>query len=161
MNVQPSGNVSIPPATRAPRPLTDAERRTLARVADTLVPARDATPAASGEPGFWDQLAVALDARADAFDGIAVALAGLATTEVDELWDRLQALDLEEPVTFQALSAVIAGAWLMTSGTRDRIGYHGQQSDKAGIEEAADEISSGVLDPVLERDPEEGPRWIR
>ena len=68
---------------------------------------------------------------------------------------------MERPATFQALSAVIAGAWLLTPGTQDRIGYHGQRSDKADIEEAVDEVASGVLDPVLERRPEEGPRWIR
>ena len=161
MRSSASSNVSVPAAVRAPRPLTDQERTVLARVADTLVPGRDDVPPASAEPGFWDALAVALDARADAFDAIAGALDDLAPVDPDELWARLQSLDTTDPETFQALSAVIAGAWLLTPGTRDRIGYHGQQSDKAGLEEAADEISSGVLDPVLERDPEEGPRWIR
>ncbi|HRK48672.1 MAG TPA: hypothetical protein PK324_23795, partial [Nocardioides sp.] len=117
--------------------------------------------AASAEPGFWDQLAVALDARSDAFVDIADALHDLEPVAAEELWERLRTLDVERPATFQALSAVIAGAWLLTPGTQDRIGYHGQRSDKADIEEAVDEVASGVLDPVLERRPEEGPRWIR
>lgn len=161
MTTRTSDNVSVPAAERAPRDLTEDERAILARVAATLVPARDGVPAASAEPGFWAALVVALDARADAFDDITGTLATLAPTRPDELWGRLEALEHDEPATFQALSTVIAGAWLLTPGTRDRIGYHGQQSDRAGLEEAADELSSGVLDPVIERDPQEAPRWIR
>jgi hypothetical protein len=151
-------NVSIPIANKAPRALAEAERASLGRVADTLIPARDKAPAASAEPGFWEALSLALDARSDAFDDIVDALQALAPTESVDLWSRLQSLDGERPSTFQALSTVITGAWLLTCGTRDRIGYHGQQPDKAGLEEAVDEISSGVLDPVLERG---GARWIR
>jgi hypothetical protein len=161
VSAQTNGNISVPAAEQAPRPLSDDERTVLARVADTLIPGHAGAPPASAEPGFWDRMAVALDARADAFDAITSALEDLAPAAPDELWTRLQSLDTTQQTTFQALSAVITGAWLLTPGTRDRIGYRGQQSDKAGLEEAADEISSGVLDPVLERDPEEGPRWIR
>jgi hypothetical protein len=161
MSAQVSENISVPAAERAPRSLSGDEQQVLALVADTLIPAHDGAPPASAEPGFWDSLAVALDARADAFEDIAEALDDLASTSSDGMWERLQSMDATRPATFQALSTVIAGAWLLSPGTRDRIGYHGQQSDKAGLEEAADEISSGVLDAVLERDPEEGPRWIR
>jgi hypothetical protein len=153
-------NVSLPAAARAPRELTDRERAVAARVADVLVPARDTAPAASAEPGFWDALTVALDARSDAFDDIATALGELSEPGADELWDHLRSLDEARPATFQALSTVITGAWLLTPGVRDRIGYHGQQSDRAGLEEAADEITSGILDPVLAR-AEKEQKWIR
>lgn len=155
------GNISVPRVVRAPRDLTDVERETLATVADTLVPGRDGAPAASAEPGFWDNLVVALDARADAFDDITSALASLGSRPTEEMWDELKTLDRNAPATFQALSTVITGAWLLTPGTRERIGYDGPQSDRAGIEEAADDITSGILDPVIERQPGEGCRWIR
>jgi hypothetical protein len=157
-----SDNVSLPAADKAPRELTHEERVVLARVADTLIPARaDVSPAASAEPGFWESLDVALDARADAFDEVTRVLGELRSVEPSGLWERLRTLDVTTPAVFQALSTVIAGAWLLTPGARDRIGYHGQQSDKAGLEEAADEVSSGVLDAVLRRGVPEGPRWIR
>lgn len=158
MSTRSSDNISIPAITEAPRDLSSDERDVLARVADTLIPATGDGPAASAEPGFWDALEVTLDARADAFGAIVDALQTLAHTGSDELWAHLQSFDRERPATFQALSTVVTGAWLLTAGTRDRIGYHGPQSRKAGLEEAADEIASGVLDPVLER---EGSRWIR
>lgn len=157
----PARNVSLPANNKAPRDLSKEERAALARIADTLIPARDGAPAASAEPGFWDALVLALDARADAFGDIVDAVHTLAPAGSGELWNQLQSLNGERPASFQALSTVVAGAWLLTPGTRDRIGYHGQQADKAGLEEAADEIASGILDPVIERAITGSPRWIR
>jgi hypothetical protein len=161
VNPQTNGNISVPASAHAPRDLAPAERATLARVADTLIPARSGAVAASAEPGFWDGLTVALDARADAFADIVGALQALSPTAAGEMWSQLQALESERPLTFQALSTVVTWAWLQTPGTSDRIGYHGQQSEKAGLDEAADEILSGVLEPVIARDAAGSPRWIR
>jgi hypothetical protein len=152
--------LSVPPRGRIPRPLTETEGGTLRRVADTLVPALGDVPAASAEPGFADSLAAALDARSDAFEPICAALAALAATPQQDLWARLRDLSVAEPETFQALSAVVAGAWLLTSGTRERIGYRGLQPDKAGLEDAIDDLT-GLLDPVLERAEHAPSRWIR
>lgn len=144
-------NISVPAAAKAPRDLSRDERDTLGRVAAVLIPAHNGAPAADAEPGFWEGLTLALDARADAFGDIAAALHGCAHSESEELWARLRSLDSDHPAGFQALSAVIACAWLLTPGVRHRIGYRGQLSVKASLEEAVDEIDSGVLDPVLER----------
>jgi hypothetical protein len=153
--------LSVPATAKAPRELSAEERATIARVADTLIPAHNGIPAASAEPGFWDFLSLALDARADAFADVVDALHALEQVSSDELWSQLQVLNGARPATFQALSTIVTGAWLLAPGTRDRIDYHGQQSDKAGLEEAADEISSGILDPVIERPAAQSPRWIR
>jgi hypothetical protein len=161
VNPQTNGNISVPATTNAPRDLSPQERATLARVADTLIPASSGAPAASSEPGFWDGLAVALDARADAFGDIIDALQALSQTAEDEMWSQAQSLENERSSTFQALSTVVTWAWLHAPGTRERIGYHGQQSEKAGLEEAVDEILSGVLEPVIARDTADSPRWIR
>lgn len=154
-------NISVPAAAKTPRELSQDELDTLGRVAAVLIPAHHGAPPASAEPGFWEALTLALDARADAFGDIANALHGFAYAEPEQLWALLESLDSDHPVGFQALSTVIAGAWLLTPGVRHRIGYHGQLSEKASLGEAVDEISSGVLDPVLERDPAQSPRWIR
>jgi hypothetical protein len=65
----------------------------------------------------------------------------------------LRALHADQPRQFQALSAVVAGAWLLVPAVRARIGYPGQRRDPARLEEAADQISDGILDPVLARGP--------
>ncbi len=150
--------LSVPARRRAPRPLTPAEATALDRVADVLIPASGAVPAATAEPGFHAWLARALDARADAFAAVTDLLAEVAEVPEPELFDHLRRLSAQRPEAFQALSTVVAGAWLLTAGVRERIGYRGKRSDKAGLEEAADELSSGILDPVLARDPA---RWVR
>ncbi len=65
----------------------------------------------------------------------------------------LRGLHAEEPGQFQALSAVVAGAWLLTPTVRARIGYPGQRRDPARLEEAVDQISDGILAPVIARGP--------
>ena len=65
----------------------------------------------------------------------------------------LRKLHAEQPVTFQALTAVITGAWLLTPTVRERIGYPGQRRDPARFDEAADQLSDGILDPVIARGP--------
>ena len=44
----------------------------------------------------------------------------------------------------------MAGAWLLISGVRERIGYRGLRSDKAGLDEAIEDLD-GLLDPVIDR----------
>jgi hypothetical protein len=152
-------SLSVPARTGIPRPMTDLEAATLRRVADTLIPARGDIPAASAEPGFADRMALALDARSDAFSSICAALRTLAPVAQDDLFARLGELSVTEPESFQALSTVIAGAWLLTSGVRERIGYPGLRSDKAGFDEATEDLD-GLLDPVIERAEQCPFRWI-
>ena len=157
----PSVPLSVPARSRVPRRLEMSERRTLTGIADSLIPQTKSHPAASSAPDFHDKIDVALDARADAFDVITAHLAALADVPDGAMLDALEALAGEDPAAFQAISTVVAGAWLLTEATRDRIGYHGPQSDKAGLEEAVDEITSGILDPVLELYDHDSTRWIR
>jgi hypothetical protein len=153
--------LSVPAKRSAPRPLDQPERAVLGAVADVLIPEHGSAPAASAEPGFDEQLPRALDARADAFDAVVSALDLLRQVPPDALFARLEALDAEQPDTFQALSAVIAGAWLGTPGVRERIGYSGPRGSKAGVEDAADDLGDGLLDPVLARADHGPERWLR
>jgi hypothetical protein len=41
----------------------------------------------------------------------------------------------------------------MIPAVRERIGYPGQGGARARLEEAAEQISDGILDPVLARGP--------
>jgi hypothetical protein len=145
--------LSVPPKFAAPRPLTDAEITTLRAIADVLIPAAGDNPAATSEPEFDRWLRRAVDARADAFDAIVAEVARLDGADPGEVDAALRRLAEEQPADFQALSAVIAGAWLMVPEVRARIGYPGQRRDPARLEEAVDQISDGILEPVLARGP--------
>ena len=149
----PAPRLSVPPKFAAPRPLSTAEVAALRAVANVLIPAADGHPAATAEPDFDQWLARAVDARADSFDAITAALAELADATPEQTDEWLRALHAGQPEVFQVLSAVVAGAWLMIPAVRARVGYPGQGGARARLEEAADQISDGILDPVLARGP--------
>lgn len=138
------------PRRPAPRQLDAAELATIKAVADVLVPRAGGAPAATEDPDFETFLPRALSARADAFDTITDALGHLGSVDSD-LAARLRVLSESDFTTFQALSAVIAGAWLMCPATQERIGYPGQRAVLFQIAQGSDEISEGILEPVLDR----------
>ncbi|CUR56132.1 conserved hypothetical protein [metagenome] len=153
MTAELDGPLSVPRRFVTPRPLTESELCTLRAVADALIPAAGDNPAATQEPGLDDMLVTAAHARADAFVEITEALATLRDLTPADLDTELRRLHAEDEGVFQPLSAVVAGAWLLLPTVRARIGYAGQKADPAPLELAVDEISSGILDDVLERGP--------
>lgn len=159
MNLHVTAPLSVPRAEPVPRPLTPEEQDSLLRAADVLVPRTATAPSATDEPRFLDMLAVALDARSDAFDALVTVLGRLSSVPSADLFTALEEMAHQDPAGFQALSTVIAGAWLLTPGVQDRIGYHGPRVDRARIEEAADELETGILDAVLDLD--HSTRWVR
>lgn len=154
-----TGPLSVPPQPTLPRDLSAVELQTLLRAADVLIPAHGAAVAASAEDQFVENLQRTLLARSDAFDAIVAALDTCRDIPAAELLGWFEQLDAEDPGTFQALSTVIAGAWLLTPGVRRRIGYQGLVASRAKHDDAADDISSGLLDPVLDRGNDG--RWLR
>jgi hypothetical protein len=153
---RPSGStarLSVPPKFVAPRPLTAAEVTTLRAIADVLIPAAGDDPAATAEADFDRWLARAVDARADAFDAITAVAAQFEGATPEAIDEALRTLYAGQPDVFQVVSAVVAGAWLMIPAVRERIGYPGQGGARARLEEAAEQISDGILDPVLARGP--------
>ena len=146
--------LSVPPrVTKPPRPLTDAELTTLLRIADTLIPASGPNPKASAAEQFQPYLHLALAARADVFEVVLSAVHALAEVPDSGLHDALKTMWAEDKFTFDPVSSVIAGAYFMTPQVKKLIGYPGQHRDPAGLEDAANELETGILDPVIERGP--------
>jgi hypothetical protein len=137
--------------TRPPRQLGDAELATLLRVADTLIPAAGPNPKASEAENYLKYLDLALAARGDAFDAVTAALEALAEVPDVELRAALKHMWATDKGTFDPLSAIVAGAYFMTPQIMELIGYPGQHRDTAGLEDAANELDTGIMDPVLQR----------
>lgn len=152
-------SLSVPRHYRAPRRLTGSEVAVLRAIADVLIPATAQFPAATSEDRFDEYLMRAVDARADAFGAIEDIVANAPVGA--DLEPYLRRMHDVEPSDFQVLSTVVAGAWLLTPGVRDRIGYHGQQRHPAGLEDAADDLMDGILEPVLTMEDESPARWAR
>jgi hypothetical protein len=121
------------------------------RVADVLIPARGEDLPPSATPDYALHLDRALAARDDAFESVTDAATRLAACDDDALDAELRALHAAGDTTFQALSAVVCGAYLTVPEVRARIGYPGQENRPAPFDQAAEEIMDGILDPVIER----------
>ena len=147
-------NSSVPRHVSAPpRPLRDEELATLLAAADVLIPEALGRPAATEAPGYERWLDRALAARSDVFDRVLALIDRLSELDDGALEAALRRLSDEEPTEFHALSSVIAGAYLLVPAVRRAINYPGQERRPARFDEAAEEIMSGILDPVLERGP--------
>lgn len=152
MSMGSAQRLSVPQRkTKPPRALTDDEHATLLRIADTLIPAAGPNPRASDAKQFVPYLHLALAARADVFDAVLKAVGQLAGVADDAMYGELKTMWTEDKITFDPLSSIIAGAYFMTPEVKELIGYPGQHRDPAGLEDAANELETGILDPVQER----------
>lgn len=142
--------LSVPrPRKAVPRPLDPNELAALTTLGDALCGPHEQVAPPSGQDEYPHWLEVALAARADSFELILELAAEAAAADDRDAW--LRRLHQEQPASFQVLSAVLAGAYLMVPTVKAFVGYPGQRRDPAGIEEAVDQISDGILDPVIER----------
>jgi hypothetical protein len=138
-----------PPRTSTPRPLDLSEQTVFTAIADKLCYGGRGVGPPSKCPEFQSKLELALATRSDVFDLIVDALHRAARAVDLDVW--LRALHDLEQTTFAAVSTVAAGAYLMVPSVRDAIGYRGQYRDRPGLTEAVDELTNGVLDPVIAR----------
>jgi hypothetical protein len=158
MSTPPSASaqqrLSVPPrTTKPPRALTDEESASLLRIADCLIPAAGPNPRASDAENYATYLQLALAARADVFDAVLKAVHSLAEVADSDLRVALKTMWAEDKFTFDPLSSIVAGAYFMTPQVKELIGYPGQHRDPAGLEDAANELETGILDSVIERGP--------
>jgi hypothetical protein len=145
-------NPSVPRyATKPPRPLTEAEREALHRIADALIPAVGDRPAPSQLGGYDGWLDRALAARDDAFERVVACAVRVTARDPRTLHAALKRFDAEDPEGFHLLSSVLAGAYLMAPEVRRAIDYPGQRRHPPRFDEAADQIMDGILDPVIAR----------
>lgn len=131
--------------------LAAEERETLTRVADALCGGDSEVPppSALAEYGTWLDRAIA--ARADARRAVLDAALDLSELRGAELRSALRELAGADYEAFHALSSVVAGAYLLVPEVCAAIGYPGQERAPARFDEAAEQLETGILEPVLER----------
>ena len=127
-------------------------RSTLHKIADQLVPAAGDNPSATHAPDYDEWLDRCIAARRDAIDLLLATLDQLADadgTELDRALRQLHANDYEG--RFHLISSTVAGAYLAGDYIRQLVGYPGQLRQPAKVDDAANELADGILDPVLKR----------
>ena len=134
------------------RPLRVTEREALVAVADALC-GGGSLRSPSATPGYAEWLDRALAARADAFDEVVAAAMALESLSLDGRREALRRMNADERPRFHSLSSVTAGAWLLVPEIATALGYPGQVAAPAAFDEAATQLETGILDPVIERGP--------
>lgn len=125
-----------------------AGRRTLAGLADVLIPAGAGMPSASeaGVEGEW--LDAVLAARDDLAEPLARILSAAAGTDPVAEVERLQESD---PVAFGVLATVVPGAYYMNPRIRELVGYPGQQAVAIDPDDGLDPEAQALIASVRAR----------
>ena len=123
----------------------------LARVkaaAVVLLPGSAASAPAANLPNFEDLL----EHAAFAVGGGGRALATAIDALPDRLsWESLSAFAEADPASFGDISLLAIGAYFMAPSVLEGLGLPTGERRPASREQAVDELSSGILDPVFER----------
>ncbi len=132
--------------------LSMRQREVLRRVAGLLVPGTDADPSATQISDFDSLLDVAILARGESFEELSAAsdMLGSHADDVD-LDLALRTMNTDDPGRFHLISSVVVGAYLLSPEVRRLINYSGQGRNPASTEQAVEELSDGILDPVIDR----------
>lgn len=130
--------------------ITAEVRERLAHVADVLIPAGAGLPAARAaevHAGLLDEVA---RVRPDLIPALVEALDVLGDTPDLASVDRLAA---DAPQAYEALTLVVAGAYLMSPKVTGPLGYTFAETRVVDPRDTLDAVSEGLLDPVKARGP--------
>jgi hypothetical protein len=126
--------------------LTADEIATLRSVAAVLIPGSEGSPAAT-ELADFNEL---LDRAASALGAERVVLRdSLRLTPPAATWDQLADLAEREPAAFEIISTTVSGAYFMSPVVLQSIGYPTGPRRAAPYGLIADELESGILEPVM------------
>lgn len=150
------GNRSVPARHLVPpRPLTTLEQKALLAVADVLIPASGPNPAASVAPNYTDWLDLAIAARSEDFETLIAVVRSFEGLVGDaaNIDIALRRLSTEFPDRFYLITAVLSAAYYMIPQIREIIRIPPLTPYPIGQNEAAEDLSDGILDSVRERGP--------
>lgn len=138
-------------AAAAPQ-LTTAQRQRLSVLADLLIPGFDTMRTASAADVSTKWVDVALSHRPDLYPLLEDALA--LTAAAGDTGASLEQMSHEHPETFDGLTTLIAGAYLMNPDVRSELGYRADD-----VRHYADDVDAYA--EMLERVVERGPTFRR
>jgi len=137
--------------TRPPRPLSETELATLRAVADCLIPAVNGHRSGSAVETFEELVTRAAALLGAKFVQLVDIVSKLATVQADELWDVLKTLSQTHASDFYVLSMTVSAAYLYSREMQAELGYPRPHQNPFGLFDVADELETGILDPVMER----------
>ena len=154
---EPPDRLSVRDVRRASRrELLPIELAALGRVADALIPAVDGHLAGSAVAGFERRAHSAMAILDREFDAIIDTLEALRDVPSAALFEELRGLSFANPRTFYFLSLVVTGIYLYSDEIVAELGYPRPHRNPIDEMQIADELETGILEPVVQR----GPRYV-
>jgi choline dehydrogenase-like flavoprotein len=138
---RPTAPQPVPPPRPVVARLGEGQRRRLEALADALIPATDGMPAASTVGVGGAGLDRVLAARPDLTDGLVAALEEATADAVG--------LDDLPAASARTLRYVVAAAYYLDAGVRQRLGYPGTVARPVRATDFPDYVTEGLLDHLL------------
>jgi hypothetical protein len=129
-------------------PLDERELGLMRAVAAVLIPGDGQAPAALDVYGFDEWLQRAAVAMGPELPAVREAI-GRLPAEIS--WATLAAFSAESAGSFSLIGTTVSGAYFMAPAALTAIGYPTGPRSAPPFDLAADELASGVLEPVIAR----------
>ena len=126
--------------------LTPAHAGLLGRIADVLMTSTRGALVPTGLGDFAEWTRRAARARSRTMDPVVAALAAIDPGDVE---GSLRRLESSAPADFELLASIAAGAYTMHPDVMAAVGYPEPRRAPVPFDQSAEELSSGILDPVL------------
>lgn len=136
--------------TASETPITPQARARLGRAADVLIEAGAGLPSGAEAGVHTDLLDQVVKARPDLVPSLLRALDALGDAPDLAAIERLGERD---PESYEALTLVVAGGYLMSPQVAALLRYPFQEAKLVDPRDIATVIDEGLLDPVAERTP--------
>lgn len=124
---------------------------TLTAIADVLIGGTDTDPTPSSLDSYAKSLDIAVAARTRDIERVLNLVNEFADLDATAIDSQLRAWDKERAEDFQIISSIVAGSYFMLPEIKKLIGYPGQVRDIPKVDDAANDLADGILEPVLER----------
>jgi len=130
--------------------LDEGARRTLASLADVLIPSSEEFPSASEVGVAGALLDQVLRSRPDLEPSVCQLLANARDADPTDFLGRLEG---ENSPEMNALRAVVSAAYFSHPRVRAGLAYHGSLPEPIAFDEPPDYDLDGLLTPVIDRGP--------
>lgn len=138
--------------TTPPRPISPEEMAVFKAVADCLIPAVDGNRGGSDLEDFSGLITRASALSGHKFHNLMKVAASLSSVSSNEqLWETLKQMSISQPQDFYVLSTTVVAAYLYSAEMQETLNYPRPHRNPASMFDVAEELSSGILDPVCER----------
>jgi hypothetical protein len=118
----------------------------LGRIADVLLASTRGAPVPTELSGFAEWTLRAARARSRSMDPVVTALAAV---DPGDIGASLRRLESSAPADFELIASIAAGAYTMHPDVLAAVGYPAPRRAPVPFDQSAQELSSGILDPVL------------